>query len=147
MRPGVRGNTTVRDKNRAAVRRGHPDCHLCEQPIDYTLSYPHAGSFVVDHVVPIARGGVDVLSNMKAAHRHPRLQPLEGRQVDERAGHRAAALGRASHPTVGHRAFLGLGGRRMSLKGRAFEPWGRESRVCRNRGWTPSWARPQGVDR
>lgn len=80
-------NTALRDKHRAQIRRGKPDCHICGEEIDYTLPYLHPYEFVVDHVIPIDRGGRDTLDNKAAAHRScnrtkgnklPGLQPLPG---------------------------------------------------------------------
>lgn len=34
----------------AEVRARHDPCWLCGMPIDYTLEYPHADSFTVDHI-------------------------------------------------------------------------------------------------
>ena len=62
-------STTQRDKDRAVIRRGKPACHICGLPIDYSLPYRHPGEFVVDHIVPLHRGGADHLSNKAAAHR------------------------------------------------------------------------------
>lgn len=62
-------NTTVRDRHRKAIARGRPPCGICGAPIDYTLPYMDPGEFVVDHVVPLARGGGDTLRNKQAAHR------------------------------------------------------------------------------
>lgn len=62
-------STTRRDRHRAAIRRGEPACHICGKPIDYTLKTPDPMSFEVDHVVPLAKGGADELSNKAAAHR------------------------------------------------------------------------------
>lgn len=61
-------STTVRDRYRAQVRRTRPPCHLCNEPIDYSLRYPDPWSFVVDHIVPLNRGGTDSLDNCAAAH-------------------------------------------------------------------------------
>jgi len=68
----------LRKKHRAIIAKAQPACHICGKPIDYTLSYPDPDCFVVDHVVAIANGGSDALSNKKAAH-HPRLQLQETR--------------------------------------------------------------------
>lgn len=68
----------LRKKHRAIIARSKPACYLCGEPIDYTLRYPDPGCFVVDHVIPIAKGGSDGLANKKAAH-HPRMQLQETR--------------------------------------------------------------------
>lgn len=62
-------SSTMRDRARAAIKRTQPACHICGLPIAYELPHTDPKSFVVDHVVPIHRGGADNLSNMKAAHR------------------------------------------------------------------------------
>lgn len=62
-------NTTTRDKHRKAIARTRADCHICHEPIDYSLPYMNPGEFVVDHVIPLAKGGQDVLENKAAAHR------------------------------------------------------------------------------
>lgn len=69
-------STTVRDRDRAVIRRGKPPCGICEQPIDYTLRSPNPMSFEVDHVIAIGRNPsperiaeLDVLSNKQASHR------------------------------------------------------------------------------
>ncbi|MGG7450567.1 HNH endonuclease [Plantibacter auratus] len=64
---------------RATIKAARPACHICGKPIDYTLASPHPDSFVIDHVIPLAKGGEDALSNVRAAHRHPRLQQHQAR--------------------------------------------------------------------
>lgn len=65
----VKRSTTVRDRARARLARAKPACHICGQPIDYALPYLHPQSFVVDDVIPLARGGPDADGNKAAAHR------------------------------------------------------------------------------
>lgn len=62
-------NTTTRDKHRTTIARAQPPCHICGQPIDYTLTHPDPMSYVVDHLMPVAKGGPDTLANKRAAHR------------------------------------------------------------------------------
>ena len=65
----MKRSTTIRDRHRAIIRRGEPACHICGEPIDYDAPHTEPRSFVVDHVVPLARGGEDKLNNKAAAHR------------------------------------------------------------------------------
>ena len=62
-------NTTIRDRHRAVIRRAKPPCGICGGDIDYSLDYRDPMSFVVDHIVPLAKGGPDELENKQAAHR------------------------------------------------------------------------------
>lgn len=62
-------NTTVRDRHRAIIARDKPPCGICGNPIDYALPYLDPGSYVVDHIIPVDKGGPDTLDNKQAAHR------------------------------------------------------------------------------
>ena len=64
-----RGTTTQRDKDRAAIARGRPACHICGRAIDYDADWLDPLAYVVDHLVPLNRGGPDTLANKAAAHR------------------------------------------------------------------------------
>lgn len=61
----------IRDRARKRVaqrvRAGEPCC-FCKQPIDLTVPYPDATSFVVDHAVPTSRGGDDHYDLLRPAH-------------------------------------------------------------------------------
>lgn len=62
-------NTTQRDQDRARLRRGNPPCGICGLDIDYSLPWLDPMSYVVDHIIPLNRGGPDVIENKTAAHR------------------------------------------------------------------------------
>lgn len=65
----VARSTSQRDRDRATIRRHKPACALCGEPIDYTLPHLDPREYVVDHIVPLHKGGPDRLSNKQAAHR------------------------------------------------------------------------------
>lgn len=65
----VRRNTSKQMRMRQQVAKAKPACHICGQPIDYTLPHLDPGAFQIDHVVPLDKGGDDALHNIKAAHR------------------------------------------------------------------------------
>lgn len=62
-------NDAIRKRMRTVIAKAKPACHICGAPIDYELPHTDPMSFVVDHVIPLAKGGEDALSNARAAHR------------------------------------------------------------------------------
>src|SRR5689334_17677114 len=62
-------NTATRDRDRRAIARTKPPCGICGDPIEYALPHLDPGSYTVDHIVPLAKGGTDTLDNKQAAHR------------------------------------------------------------------------------
>jgi len=62
-------NTTIRDRDRNTIRRTKPPCGICGGEIDYTLHYLDPMAYVVDHIIPLNKGGADTLDNKQAAHR------------------------------------------------------------------------------
>lgn len=44
------------------------NCHLCGEFISLDQKYPAPHSFVIDHVVPLSKGGDDMKSNVAPAH-------------------------------------------------------------------------------
>jgi 5-methylcytosine-specific restriction endonuclease McrA len=45
-----------------------PNCHICELPIDHSLPRTSKQGLTVDHVIPLSRGGVDTIDNLRPAH-------------------------------------------------------------------------------
>lgn len=65
----VRQHTSTQKANHATIKRLRLPCAICGEPIDYTVKYPHPDSFVVDHIVPLAAGGTDHITNCQPTHR------------------------------------------------------------------------------
>lgn len=65
----VARNTATRDRHRRQIAKGEPPCGICGEDIDYTLPHHDRREYVVDHIVPLSRGGADTLDNKQPAHR------------------------------------------------------------------------------
>lgn len=63
-------NTSIRDKHRRIIAKDKPPCGICGGEIDYNAPHLDPGEYTVDHIVPLAQGGADTLSNKQAAHRY-----------------------------------------------------------------------------
>lgn len=50
------------------VERDGPDCRLCGEVVDLSLSYPDPMSRAVDHIIPRSLGGPDQVSNYQISH-------------------------------------------------------------------------------
>ncbi len=77
-------STTVRDRDRNAIKRERPPCGICGDAIDYSLPYLDPMSYVVDHVIPVAKGGPDTIDNKQAAHRSCNSRKYDKSEVDLR---------------------------------------------------------------
>ncbi|MBF6350348.1 HNH endonuclease [Nocardia flavorosea] len=70
-------STSTRDRHRTLIARGRPPCGICGGDIDYSLPHLDPGEYVIDHIVPLARGGADTLDNLQPAHRHCNRQKAD----------------------------------------------------------------------
>ena len=61
-------NDVVRKRARATIAKTRAACHICGEPINYTLKWPDPMCFVVDHVIPLDKGGADSADNLAASH-------------------------------------------------------------------------------
>jgi 5-methylcytosine-specific restriction endonuclease McrA len=76
-RPAPRPTTPqrlVRRPKPRLIRSGRPapqiigTCGICGEPIFRCFKHPHSFSLSVDHILPLARGGSDALTNKQLAH-------------------------------------------------------------------------------
>ena len=45
------------EKNKKKIFKTQNVCGICGKPVDFKLKYPHPLSAVIDHIVPINKGG------------------------------------------------------------------------------------------
>ncbi|MGV0853894.1 HNH endonuclease, partial [Mycolicibacterium phlei] len=68
-RDGRRQYTAAERRLRRRLRALGDPCALCGGEIDYTLPQYDPLSFEVDHIVPVALGGMHTWQNVQASHR------------------------------------------------------------------------------
>ena len=78
----MKRNTARRDKHRAIIAKSVPPCALCGDVIDYELPHLDPMAYVVDHIVPLAKGGSDALANKQAAHRRRSCNRAKSDRLD-----------------------------------------------------------------
>lgn len=66
LRQGVKSDKRITHEE-IAERDGHR-CHICGDSVDMSLPRTSKLGATLDHVVPVSRGGVDSLENLKLAH-------------------------------------------------------------------------------
>lgn len=70
------------EKLKARVKREESVCHLCGQPIDKTLEWPHPMSFSVDHIeeVRVRPELAEVRENVRASHHSCNMAKRHGKR-------------------------------------------------------------------
>lgn len=57
------------EANKKKILATQDVCGICGKPVDKALRYPHPLSAVIDHIIPIARGGhPSDIDNLQLAH-------------------------------------------------------------------------------
>lgn len=74
------------EANKRIVLATQDVCGICGRPVDKTLKSPHPLSAVVDHIIPVAKGGhPSDISNLQLAHRQCNAQKSDKLSVSRRA--------------------------------------------------------------
>ena len=57
------------ERNKKKILATQDCCGICGRPVDKSLRYPHPMSAVIDHIIPVAKGGhPSDLDNLQLAH-------------------------------------------------------------------------------
>ena len=60
---------SVFEKNKRKILKTQDVCGICGKPVDKSLKYPHPMSAVIDHIIPVDKGGhPSEISNLQLAH-------------------------------------------------------------------------------
>lgn len=70
LRPDKSGPHRVAfEKNKKRILKSENICGICGKPVDKSLKYPNPMSPVIDHIIPVSKGGhPSAIENLQLAH-------------------------------------------------------------------------------
>ena len=70
MRPERQGSHRANyERNKKRILATQNVCGICGRPVDFSLKVPHPMSAVIDHIIPVAKGGhPSDIDNLQLAH-------------------------------------------------------------------------------
>lgn len=70
LRPDRQGQHRVAfDKNKKRILKTENICGICGKPVNKKLEYPDPMSAVIDHIIPVSKGGhPSAIENLQLAH-------------------------------------------------------------------------------
>lgn len=100
IRPDRQGpHRTVFEKNKRVILKTQNTCGICGHPVDKSLKYPHPLSPVIDHVVPVSKGGhPSSIENLQLAHWQCNRQKSDKLYADDKAARSIVVIGNRNLP-------------------------------------------------
>lgn len=63
------GHRGAYERNKQIIFKTHNTCGICGQPVDFSIKTPDPMSAVIDHIIPVSRGGhPSDIENLQLAH-------------------------------------------------------------------------------
>lgn len=91
---------TVYDSNRKKILKMQELCGICGNPVDKKLKPPHPLAPVIDHIIPIAKGGhPSDIKNLQLAHATCNRQKSDKLFVAQKE-HKVETLGNRNLPLI-----------------------------------------------
>lgn len=90
---------SVYESNRKKILRLYDTCGICGKPVDKRLKPPHPLAPVIDHVIPVSKGGhPSDIANLQLAHATCNRQKSDKLFNNEQRGQKKEAIGNRNLP-------------------------------------------------